>query len=127
MIVSTPLLNTLNKFEIFDMPIKNPKVPDNIANMVAWYNLEANLITVNLDQIKYVLLSEREQYHCSFQLHHYCNVWSPVYHITSSKLCTVALFLKDEESRSLSETIVAPKSPLPQASHVIDSLWFAAT
>ena len=47
--------------------IKNPKVPDdNLPNMVAWYNLEANSIAVDLKQMKYVLLSKREQDPCSF-------------------------------------------------------------
>ena len=68
--------------------------------MVAWYNLEANWIAVNLDQMKYVLLSIKEQGHCSSPLHNYCDVESPVYPITSNKLCTAALFMKDEESRS---------------------------
>ena len=48
------------------LPMKNPKVPDdNLPNMVGWYNLEANSITVNLDHMKYALLSKKEQDHCS--------------------------------------------------------------
>ena len=47
--------------------------------------------------MKYVLFSKKEQDHCSPLLCHFCDVQSPVYPITSSKLCTVALFLKDEE------------------------------
>ena len=42
------------------VPIKNPKVPDNLPNKVACYNLEANLTAVNLDQMKYDLLGKQE-------------------------------------------------------------------
>ena len=59
MIVSIPLLDKLHKCESFDIyssfssvAIKNPKVADdNVPNMVAWYNIEAKLIAVNLDQM----------------------------------------------------------------------------
>ena len=51
------------------VPLKNPKGPDdNLPNMVAYYNLGANTFAVNLDQMKYVLLSKKEQDHCG---HHY--------------------------------------------------------
>ena len=42
-------------------------------------------------------LSKKEQDHCSSLLCLYCDVQSPVYSITSNKLCIVALFLKDEK------------------------------
>ena len=32
--------------------MKNPKVPDDsLPNLIVWYNLEANSIVVNLDQV----------------------------------------------------------------------------
>ena len=44
------------------VPVKNLKVPDNsLSNMVAWHNLEANTIAVNLDQMKYILISKRNK------------------------------------------------------------------
>ena len=99
MIVSIPLLKKFNELEILDIfrmpvPLKNPKVPeDNLPNMVPWYYLEANSITVNLDQMRYVLLSKKEQDHCSSQLNLYCDVQRLLYPITSRKPCIVALFL----------------------------------
>ena len=64
-IVSVPLLDKFNNFEIFDIfsmpaPMKNSKVPDdNLPNMVAWYNLVANSNAVNSNQMKYALLSKK--------------------------------------------------------------------
>ena len=51
--VSIPLLDKINKFEIYDvfnMPIPHDKTP----NMVASYRLEAVSIAVNLAEMKYV-------------------------------------------------------------------------
>ena len=62
-IVSIPLLDQINKFEIYDvfnMPVLHDKPP----NMVASCRLEAVSITVNLAEMKYALLNDREQEHC---------------------------------------------------------------
>ena len=109
--------------------IKNPKMPDdNLPAMIAWYTLDTNTITVNLDQMKYVLLGKNSEDHCSSPLCHYCEVQSPVYSITSSKFYNVALFSKDgKRIKKSCQTIVAPTSILSQASHVIDGPWFVAT
>ena len=62
-IVSFPLLDKINKFEIYDvfnMPVPQDKTP----NMVASYRLEAVSIVVNLAEMKFVLLNDREHEHC---------------------------------------------------------------
>ena len=62
--------------------------------------------------MKYALLTPIE--HCISLLWHYCDVRSPVYSITSSKLCTVALFMKDTENiKNYCKTEVEPNSILP--------------
>ena len=61
-IVSIPLLDRVNKFEIyavFNMPVPHDKTP----NMVVSNRLEAVSIAVNLAEMKYVLLNDREQEH----------------------------------------------------------------
>ena len=48
--------------------------------------------------------------------------------MTSSKLCTVALFMKDTENvKNYCKTEAEPNSILPRSYHVIDGLWFIAT
>ena len=62
-IVSIPLLDKINKSEIyyvFNMPIPCDRTP----NMVASYGMEAVSIVFNLAEMKYVLLNDREQEHC---------------------------------------------------------------
>ena len=93
-IVSIPLLGRINKFEIYDifnMPVLHDKTP----NMIASYRLEAVSIAINLAEMKYVLLNDREQEHCICPLRHYCDIRSSIYSIAPSKLCIIALFLKD--------------------------------
>ena len=77
-------------------PFKDSLVPkDQSPNMVAWYRLEASSIAINTAEMKYVLLTDREQEHCASPLRHYCNIRSPVYPMALSKLCVIALFMKD--------------------------------
>ena len=71
--------------------------------------------------MKYVLLTATEQDHCTSPLQHYCDVRSPVYSMTSSKLCTVALLMKDTEYlKNYCKAEVEPNSILPRAHHIID-------
>ena len=56
------------------MPLPHDKTP----NMVASYRLEAVSIDVNLAEMKYALLNDREQEHCISPLKHYCDIRSPV-------------------------------------------------
>ena len=48
--------------------------------------------------------------------------------MTSSKLCTVALFMKDTENvKNYCKNEVQQNSILPRTYHIIDGLWFIAT
>ena len=95
-IVSIPLLDNMNTFEIFNIfntpvPVKDSVVPtDKCPSMVIWFRLETSSIAANLVQMKYVLFTATEQEHCTCPLWHYCDVRSPVYSMMSSKSCTVA-------------------------------------
>ena len=126
------------------VPVKDPLVPtDKLPSMVAWCRLETSSIAVNLAQMKYILLTATEQVHCVSPLCHHCDVRIPVYPMTSSKLCTVALFMKDTENlknyckievepnsenvKNYCKTGVEPNSILPRAYHKIDGFWFIAT
>ena len=133
-IVYIPLLDNTNTFKIINIfnmpvPVKDPIVPtDKLPSMVACHRLETSSIAVNLAQMKYVLLTPIQQEHCTSHLWHYCDVRSTVYSMTSSKLCTVALFLKDTENvKNYCKTEVEPNSILPRAYCIIDGLWFIAS
>ena len=113
------------------VPVKDPVVPkDKLSNMVAWYRLETSSVAVNPAKMKYILLTATEQEHCTPPLWHYCDVRSPVHFMTSSKLYTVTLFMKDTEIvKNYCKTEVEPYSFvfLPRAYHIIDGLCFLGT
>ena len=116
-IVSIPLLDNINTFEIFNIfnlpvTVKDPFVPtDKLPNMVAWYRVEISSIAIDLAQMKYVLLTAIEWEHCTSPLWHYCAVRSPVYSKNSSMLCTAILFEKDTENvKNYCKTDVEPNS-----------------
>ena len=78
--------------------------------------------------MKCVLLTTIEQECCISALCHYCDVSSPIYSMISSKLCTVALFMKDTENmKNYCKSEVEPNSVLPRAYHIIDGLWFVTS
>ena len=78
--------------------------------------------------MKYVPFTATGQEHGTSTLWHYCDVRSPVYSMTSSTFCTLALFMKDTENvKNYCETEVEPNSVLHRAYHVIDDLWFIAS
>ena len=90
----------MNTFEInMPVPVKDTVVlTDKVPSIVAWYRLGASSIAVNLAQIIHVLLTATDQEHCTPPLQHYCDVRSPVYSMTSSMPCTVALFMTDTDN-----------------------------
>ena len=71
MIVSIPLLDNNDKFEIFD--ISNIPVPMNdttistekLPNMIACYRLETQYIAINFEKMQYALITTTEQEHCT--------------------------------------------------------------
>ena len=96
--------------------------------MVVSYRLEAVSISVDLAEMKYALLNDREQEYCNSPLRHYCDIGSLVYTIGPSKLCIIAFFLKDRERMMKNcDSVVRPNSNLPKASHIVDGLWFVTT
>ena len=119
-------MNTFEIFKIFNMlvPIKDPVVPtDKLLNMVAWYRLETSSTAVNVTRIIYVLLTATDHKDCIFPLEFYCDARSPVYSITSNKLCTVKLFMKDTENiKNSCKTEVEPNYILHRAYHIFDGL-----
>ena len=78
--------------------------------------------------MKYVLLTATKQQHCKSHLWHYCDVRNSVYSMTSSKLCRVALFMKDTENvKHYCKAEVKANLFLPRAHYFINGLWFITT
>ena len=133
-IVSVSLLDAVNKFEVYNiynllLPIKDPNVAaKEMANMVAEFKLESKLLSINLEQMKCILFTSAELESCTSPLHHYCDIRSPVYPINLSKLCIVALFLKNKDNvKAYCQTTVKHNFLLPMALHIIQGLWIIAS
>ena len=123
-----------NKFEVYNiynipLPIKDPNVAvKEMPNMVAEFKLESKLLAINLEKMKYILLTSAELESCTSQLHHYCDIRSPLYPINLSKLCIAALFLKNKDNvKAYCQTTVKPNFLLPMAIDIIQGLWVIAS
>ena len=134
LVVLVPLLGAVNKFEVYNiynlpLPIKDPNVAvKEMTNMVVEFKLESKSLAINLEQMKYILLTSAELESCTSPLHHYCDIKSPVYPINLSKLCTVVLFLKNKDHVQVyCQTTIKPNFLLPVALYIIWGLWFIAS
>ena len=54
------------------------------------------------------------------------NVKSSVFPINLSKLCVVALLMRNKDNETYCPTKVIPNSLLPKASYVFDGIWIIA-
>ena len=91
------------------------------------YKLETSALTINPERTKYMILEADELVHCSTPLLEYCNVKSSVFPVNLSKLCVVALFMKNKHNvNAHCQTEVIPNSILLKATYVFDGIWIIA-
>ena len=102
LVVLVPLLDRDNKFEIYNvidsqLPFYDSNLTVSLQpNYVAKYKLETSALAINPERTKYMILEADELVHCSTPLLEYCNVKNSVFPINLSKLCVVALFMKNK-------------------------------
>ena len=132
-VVLVPLLNRDNKFEINNvinsqLPFYDKNLTVSLQpNFVAKYKLETSALAINPERTKYIILEADELVHCSTQLLEYCNVKSSFFPVNLSKLCIVALFMKNKDNvKAYCQTEVIPNSLLPKATYVFDGIWIFA-
>ena len=132
-VVSVPLLDRDNKFEIYN--VINSQLPfydSNLTvslqqNFVAKHKLKTSALAISPERTKYMILEADKLVHCSTPLLEYCNVESSVFPINISKLCVVALFMSNKDNiKACCQTEVLPNSLLPKATYVFDSMWIIA-
>jgi len=128
-VLSIPLLDNERRFELYK--VHNLAVPImNETNIEDWkltakYRLEASHLAINMRRTQYALLTENEVKDCvANQL--YCRIRSPVYSVTSSKLCIIKLFLKvGTEINEFCSKIVNTNIVLPQPNAVVHTICFS--
>ena len=95
---------------------------------MAKYKLETSALAINPERTKYMIFEADELVHCSTPLLEYCNVKSSVFPINLSKLCVVALFMKNKGNvKAYCQTEVISNSLLSKATYVFDGIWIIAT
>ena len=75
-----------------------------------------------------MILEADESVHCSTPPTEYCNFKSSIFPITISKLCVVALFMRNKDNvKAYCQTEVIPNSLLPKATYVFHGIWIITT
>lgn len=124
-VVSIPLLDFSSNFEIFD--VHNLQIPFNESqptSLSAKYEIETNKIAFNPERTKYILLNEKDVKQCSTLWLHYCRIQNPIYSISLSKHCLVALFLKHNTNiNSYCKTVVQTQTVFPYAEYISQEHW----
>ena len=94
----------------------------------ARYKLETYLLAINAEKTKYMILDTDELAHCSTPLLGYCSMCSSVFPVNLSRLCVIALFMKNKENVKIyCKAEVIPNSLLPKATCVLDGIWIVTT
>lgn len=85
-------------------------------------------MAVNAERTKYVTLTDIEIQKCTNPSITYCSIRSAVYPINLSKLCVVALFMRNEDNVNRHcQTIVKLNSMLPLANYLSNGVWIIIT
>lgn len=100
-VMSIPLLDYSSNFQIFKpfnlpMHVNLNSSDDRSFSMLAYSNLEAKAIGVNVQKTKYILLNDEGLDNCIRPGVNFCDIKSPINRINLSKLCIIALFMKDK-------------------------------
>ena len=93
-LIKLPLIDhdsSLDLYRVYNLPVFNPSL-----NKALTYQLEANTLAVSRDRKYATIPTESEFLECTLASGHFCNLRSALYHMQSSKMCIIALFLKDE-------------------------------
>ena len=131
-IITIPLLNTnyeLDIFKIHNLPIPYRTDNDSRAyTLVAQYELETTYIAVDKHRTRVVLLSESESQICTKEHLGFCPIQSPIYSISTSRSCVMALFMRNDEKISkYCKTVISTNTMLPIANYLQKGLWVVTT
>ena len=77
------------------IPVNLNSSDDRSFSMLAYSNLEAKAIGVNVQKTQYILLNDEGPDKCIRPSVNFGDIKSPIYRIYLSKLCIIALFMKD--------------------------------
>ena len=74
-----------------------------------------------------MILEADELVDCSTPIIEYFNVKHSIFPVNLSKLCVIALFMKNKDNvKAQCQTEVIPNSLLPKVTYVFDDIWIIA-
>ena len=134
--VQIPLIATTEVFEIF--AVHSLPVPYSInqtgnrqrltSGLTANYDIDFHMLGVNKQRTKYVLLLGEESLACMNQLDTFCSVLKPVYPVSLSKKCEIALFMKvGYKIDKYCKIEVSVDTSLPRAEYISNGKWVITT
>ena len=95
-LVNLPLLDSSSQFEVFQIHNIPLPFPRKETKMSARYELETQSLAVNIKQTEYILLTDADMIRCSNPAAKFCMHSSPIYKLSDSQLCVIALYKRDK-------------------------------
>ena len=124
-LIKLPLIDhdsTLDLYKVYNLPVFNPSL-----NKALSYELETNTLAVSMDRNYVTIPTESEFIECTLASGHFCNLRSALYHMQSSKMCIIALFLKDETAIIENCEMKVMNITGPLALYLDNGTWAIAT
>ena len=121
LMVRIPLLDTdssMTLYKVYNLPIYNPTIGKSLK-----YNLEGSNLAVTKDNNYVTILSEAEFIQCTLAQGHFCSLNTALYHVDYSKLCLVAMFLKQNDRINKDCQLAVTNITGPQAIYLDQGLW----
>ena len=134
-ILNIPLVNQAEKMDIYKiinlpLPYIQTSKDENVGknnNMVARYDLEAQVFAIDHTRTRYSLLSPELASQCTQGNVGFCQFIEPLYPVNLSPYCIIALFVgNNEDIKNKCIIKVRTNSMLPVAKHVKKGLWVVA-
>ena len=125
MLIKIPLIDqdsSLDLYKIYNLPVFHPEINKEIT-----YQIESQTLAVSSDRNYITIPTESEFIECTLASGHFCNIRSALYHVKSSSLCVVALFLKDPVNIDNMCKLNVRNITSPRALYLDDGTWAIAT
>ena len=85
--------------------------------------MEGSNLAVTKDNNYVTILSEAEFIQCTLAQGHFCSLNTALYHVHYSKLCLVAMFLKQNDTMNTDCQLAVTNITGPQAIYLDQGLW----
>ena len=124
-LIKVPLIDhdsSLDLYKVYNLPIFNPSL-----NKALTYQIETDILAVSMDSNYATIPTESEFLECTLASGHFCNIRSALYHMHSSKMCIIALFLKDDTAINENCEMKVINITGPLALYLDQGTWAIAT